>query len=205
MKKQGDRGTVSCLPYREATHLSPCFPIHIEQCAQYLPGKGVFLKDPKNESSKRLISIPQCVTDILKQHKKNQAVDRLQMGNKWMASDRVFTSWDGRPMYPNEMSSWFPRFLGRHNLPHLNFHGLRHTSATLLIAEGATATDLSRRLGHSTTSTTMNIYAHSLQKADDLLANKMDSILTGKNAQKVRQTSLTFQITINLSKSYPFY
>jgi integrase len=154
--------------------------ISIQQCAQYLPGKGIFLKDPKNETSKRLISVPASVMELLKRYKKEQAAERLQMGDKWQASDRLFTTWDGRPMYPNEMSSWFPKFLKRHKLPHLNFHGLRHTSATLLIAEGATATDLSRRLGHSNTSTTMNIYAHSLQKADNVLASKMDNILSGK-------------------------
>ena len=160
--------------------------IQVQQAAQYLPGQGVFLKDPKNETSKRTISVPPSVMDTLKQYKKHQAEERLKLGDKWKASDMLFTSWDGRPMYPNEMSSWFPKFLKRHNLPHLPFHGLRHTSATLLIAEGLTATDLSRRLGHSTTSTTMNIYAHSLQKADEAAAQKMNNILTGSNkkAQK---------------------
>lgn len=154
--------------------------ISVEQAAQYLPGKGFFLKEPKNESSKRLISVPASVVNLLRAYKKGQAEERLQLGDKWQASDMVFTTWDGRPMFPIEMSSWFPRFLKRHSLPHLPFHGLRHTSATLLIAEGATATDLSKRLGHSTTSTTMNIYAHSLQKADSVLANKMDLILNSK-------------------------
>lgn len=151
--------------------------IRVEQSAQYLPQKGVFFKEPKNESSKRLIAIPSSVMEFLKHFKKHQAEERLKLGDKWQASDLLFTTWAGKPMFPNEMSSWFPRFLAKHQLPHLPFHGLRHTSATLLIAEGATATDLSRRLGHSTTSTTMNIYAHSLQKADTLLAQKMNSIL----------------------------
>ena len=160
--------------------------IQVQQAAQYLPGKGRFLKDPKNETSKRTISVPSTVMDILKQYKKHQAEERLQLGDKWKASDMLFTSWDGQPMYPNEMSTWFPKFLKRHNLQPLPFHGLRHTSATLLIAEGLTATDLSRRLGHSTTSTTMNIYAHSLQKADEVAAQKMGNILSGSNkkAQK---------------------
>lgn len=151
--------------------------IKIEQCAQYLPGIGEFLKDPKNETSKRTVSVPTSIIDLLKKYQKEQMEQKTLLADKWQGSERLFTTWDGNPMQPIQMSTWFPKFLKRHNLPHIPFHGLRHTNATLLIANGATATDLSRMLGHANTTTTLNIYTHSFQNANTLLADKMGNIL----------------------------
>jgi len=158
--------------------------IRVEQAAQYVPGKGTFLKAPKNETSHRVIAVPTTVMQMIKEHKKQQAEQRLLLGNKWDKSERVFTQVFGKPMYPQTMSTWFPKFLKRHQLPHMNFHGLRHTCASLLIAEGATPVDLSKRLGHSTSSTTLNIYSHSFQKADERLSEKMSAILQNATVKK---------------------
>lgn len=62
-------------------------------------------------------------------------------------------------------------------LPHIPFHGLRHTSATLLIAGHQDVKTVSKRLGHAQTSTTMNIYAHALQESDRRAADVLESLL----------------------------
>lgn len=62
-------------------------------------------------------------------------------------------------------------------LPVIPFHGLRHTSATLLIAAKQDVRSVSSRLGHAQTSTTMNIYAHALQEADQRAANALETML----------------------------
>ena len=62
-------------------------------------------------------------------------------------------------------------------LPHIPFHGLRHTSATLLIASKQDVKTVSRRLGHAQTSTTMNIYAHALQESDRNAADALTTML----------------------------
>lgn len=56
---------------------------HLQVCraSQYLPGKGIFTKDPKNESSKRIIAMPVLVMDILKQYKAWQNAERLKCGD----------------------------------------------------------------------------------------------------------------------------
>lgn len=152
--------------------------IRVEQAAQYIPGQGNFLKLPKNEYSRRVVAAPPAVMQLLKEHKVAQNEIRLQLGSKWQGDDRVFTQYNGKPMYANSMSNWFPDFAKRHNLPHMNFHGLRHTCASLLIADGATVSDLSKNLGHSNSSTTLNVYSHSFQKANEKLASKMGDILS---------------------------
>jgi integrase len=121
---------------------------------------------------------------MLKEYKKQQSEARLLLGDKWHKTESVFTQSDGKPMHPATMSGWFPSFLSRHKLPHMNFHGLRHTCSSLLIADGATAVDLAKRLGHITPSTTLNIYSHAFQKSDEKLAGKMADILANVTRKK---------------------
>ena len=63
-------------------------------------------------------------------------------------------------------------------------HGLRHTSATLLIAQNIDVKTVSNRLGHSETSTTMDIYTHALQKQDALAAKSLGELITAKTQKQ---------------------
>ena len=87
-------------------------------------------------------------------------------------------------MHPDTISSWFPKLLKRHDLPPLTFHGLRHTSATLLVAQGVHAKVVSERLGHSGIGITMNTYGHFIKKADAKAADKLEGLFIGKINQK---------------------
>ena len=66
-------------------------------------------------------------------------------------------------------------------LPDIPLHGLRHTSATLLISQNIDVRTVSNRLGHAQTSTTMNIYSHSLQKKDEAAAETLETLLVKKS------------------------
>jgi integrase len=158
--------------------------IHVRQASQYLPGEGSFTKAPKNEMSIRTISMPESLVPVLKRYKAWQSEKRLKLGDAWQKSERVFTTWDGRAGHPEWPSQWFPKFIKKHNLAPIPFHGLRHTSATLLIAEGADLKEVSDRLGHANTSTTGNIYAHFLKSADKAAADKLDSAIARARSQK---------------------
>jgi integrase len=158
--------------------------LEVRQASQYLPGQGCFIKDPKNETSKRLISVPASTIVLLKKWRAQQAEQRLKVGDQWSGGDWVFTAWDGHRMHPDTISKWFPEFLKKNNLPHIPFHGLRHTSATLLIAEGSDIREVSGRLGHSNTSTTGDIYAHFLKKADQAAAEKLDNLMTRRKKKQ---------------------
>lgn len=155
--------------------------IKIEQVNQYLPGEGTFTKDPKTETSKRLIAMPKEIMDLLREYKKEQNIERLKKGSMWIDTGYVFTQWNGQPMYPYTFTKWFPKFLEKHGLRRITFHQLRHTSATLLINAGENVRTVSARLGHSNTSTTMNIYAHALKSADRNAADKIANYLFEKN------------------------
>jgi integrase len=63
------------------------------------------------------------------------------------------------------------------NIPHVRFHDLRHTAATLLLAQGVDPRTIMETLGHSQISLTLNTYAHVLPALQSDAADKMDAIL----------------------------
>lgn len=65
----------------------------------------------------------------------------------------------------------------------ITLHGLRHTAATLLIADHVDVKTVSRFLGHAETSTTMNIYVHALDEAVEAIPSTFDKLFT-VNASK---------------------
>ncbi|WP_372997424.1 tyrosine recombinase XerC [Lutispora sp.] len=177
--------------------------LQIRQAGQYLPGEGTFTKVPKNESSKRIISLPGTVISLLKQYKLWHNGQKAKLGDDlWVDSGRLFTAWNGEPMFPDTPSKWFHKFIQQHNkkimedekiskedkskylLPEVNFHGLRHTNATLLIGQGVDVTTVSSRLGHARTSTTTDIYSHALKKPDIEAANKLENLFKKKDSSE---------------------
>ena len=84
----------------------------------------------------------------------------------WVDTDFVFTQRKGEAMHPYTMTKWFSKFLTDNNLKKITFHQLRYTSASVLINKDINTNKISTRLGHSNTSTTVNIYGHVLKTAD---------------------------------------
>ena len=77
---------------------------------------------------------------------------------QWL--DYVMVDELGELILPNYITSAFKRVLEKNNLRPIRFHDLRHTSASLLLANGVQLKDIQMWLGHSDFSTTANIYAH---------------------------------------------
>ena len=94
--------------------------------------------------------------------------------------DYVLTEEDGMVMNPQTPTRQFSNFLKRHNIRHLKFHGLRHTSATMLLANGCDIKTVSSRLGHADIETT-GIYVHALQSTDRKAAQTFDAMFPRNN------------------------
>lgn len=149
----------------------------VQRNSLYLPDKGIYTDTTKTRSSMRVIKLPTVACQLLKSHKAWQNEERLQLGDQWHNTDRLFTQWDGNPIHPDTVSGWFAKFIKKTDLPPVTLHSLRHTNATLLIANKADIRTVSQRLGHAQTSTTVNIYAHAIQSADAAAAEVLDDIL----------------------------
>ena len=136
--------------------------ISINRSSQYLSDMGVFTKVPKTESSIREIAIPEFIISLLEEYKLWYEEQKSVYGELWTNSDRLFVQADGKPMHPSTISKWFVKYVGQIGLPVINFHGLRHTNASLLVAQNIDIAVISARLGHAQISTTLDFYVHPL-------------------------------------------
>jgi integrase len=100
-----------------------------------------------------------------------------RVGDIWQETDLVFTRVDGKYFIPDTLSWWFAKFIKRSGLPEVTLHSLRHTHATLLIADGTDIVTVSKRLGHANTSVTLDVYAHAIASRDRLAADRIDQLL----------------------------
>ena len=154
--------------------------IKINKTTQYTKDLRIFEKSTKSQNSDRIIYISDKTINILKQYRKEQLQNKMKLGNKWGNSLRVFTTEDGNDIHPDTPSYIFRKIIKKYNLKKISFHGLRHTSASLLISQGIQHQIISRRLGHSNVSVTDSIYSHFFDDEFKEVANKMDSVLNTK-------------------------
>ncbi|MBF6613954.1 MAG: site-specific integrase [Chloroflexi bacterium] len=97
---------------------------------------------------------------------------------RWKESGLVFTSTIGTPLDPRNAFRSFQDALQRAGLPHIRFHDLRHTCASLLLAQGVHPRVVMETLGHSHISLTMDTYSHVIPALQRDAADRMDALLT---------------------------
>lgn len=139
-------------------------------------GQNKHLASPKTASSVRLLALPPVLLAVLEQHRRNQEEERTVVGADWDEHDLVFPSNRGTPMEGSNLLKHFKATLQRANLPAIRFHDLRHSCATLLIAQGVHPRVIMEILGHSKISTTMDIYAHVLPETQRDAMKKLDQL-----------------------------
>lgn len=121
---------------------------------------GLTIGTPKTAAGKRSIALPAPCLAALRSHRAAQAARRLQLGPAWQDGDYVFDRGDGTFLHPNVVGKAFQRHVERAGLPRIRFHDLRHTAATLMLANGEHPKIVQERLGHSDISMTLNRYSH---------------------------------------------
>ena len=155
--------------------------VSINRSSQYLADKGVFTKVPKTESSIRDVAIPDFVVSLLEEYKCWYDNQKALFGELWYDSNRLFVQADGKPMHPSTISKWFEKFVAQIGLPVINFHGLRHTNATLLIAQNIDVSVVAARLGHAQITTTLNFYVHPIISHNKTAGFALENFLLPQN------------------------
>jgi integrase len=103
---------------------------------------------------------------------------RLAAGKRWQDSGFVFTTPIGTVLDPRNLTRAFKAILAANNLRLIRIHDLRHSCATLLLAQGVSPRVVMETLGHSQVSLTLNTYSHVLPALQEDAASKMDAILS---------------------------
>ncbi len=137
------------------------------------------LAEVKTRGSRRTVRMPKVALEALRSHRTRQLEEQLAGGTRWKDSGHVFVSTIGTPLEPRRLNRLFDALLNTAGLPDIRFHDLRHTTATLLLADGVPVKMVSEMLGHSTTSMTLDTYSHVLESMRYEAADKMDELLSG--------------------------
>ena len=114
----------------------------------------------KNASSHRSLPLTPDAEAIFRRAKELEEQNRLAFGREYQENSYVFKWPDGHPYSPDYISHRFSDLLKKHGLPHIRFHELRHSCASMLLDMGFTLKDVQEWLGHSDIKMTANIYAH---------------------------------------------
>ncbi len=136
------------------------------------------LVDLKTRQSRRTISLPTMLVQSLRKHRTQQIEERLLLGEKWKGAawGLVFTSTIGTPLDPRNLTDRYKKLLASAALPAIRFHDLRHSCASLLIAQGVPMEIVKETLGHSQISLTINTYVHLLPETQRQAADAMDRL-----------------------------
>ena len=108
-----------------------------------------------------------------------QLEERIAAGAAWQDLDFVFASTIGTPVVARNVTREFAALLVQAGLPKIRFHDLRHSAATLMLAQGVSARVIMETLGHSQIGMTMNLYAHVMPSMQREAADLMDAVLGG--------------------------
>ena len=140
--------------------------IHVQRGVVKLSHQESITKDPKTTSGDRMVYLSKEMCQLLKAWRKECEWDRQQTANETVdEDDYLFRQPNGKPMCPSTFTYRFKLILKANNLPlDLNVHSLRHTNASLLIAQGVDVRTVASLLGHAQASTTLDIYAHAFDK-----------------------------------------
>ena len=169
------RGELAGLKWRDID--TSAGVLHVERGVSYTHGSGVVVSTPKTSSSIRDVPLMPATVDVVLRYlddvKKKHPSTIIKDAYLFHRSDDIF-----RPIDPNAVTRRVKRFMKNSGLPDLSPHDLRHSCATLLLAQGADVKSVQQILGHSDASTTLNFYVKAdlqqMRAATDKMAAAFD-------------------------------
>lgn len=152
--------------------------LRVRRTVQRFRGQGLVFGPGKSSRSRRSIPLPESSRVALLSHRDRQELERLAVGESWQASGLVFTTSVGTVVEPRNPSRTFEQLVQRSGVRRVRFHDLRHTCASLLLAQGVSPRVVMDVLGHSQLSITMDLYSHVMPSALRYAADAMDRALS---------------------------
>ncbi|MHA2064064.1 MAG: tyrosine-type recombinase/integrase [Candidatus Thorarchaeota archaeon] len=169
--------------------------LRVERQLERPNSQGSMFAPPKSKAGIRTLSIGSTTNQVLLEHYEGQESERSVAGERWQDHELIFTTSKGTPINPRNLLRDFKRLLAELDLPEITFHELRHTCASILLKRGIPLIDVSRLLGHSRPSITLNIYGHLIPSLQAETAEKIDVILAPVELHQIAPKLHRKQIT----------
>jgi integrase len=152
--------------------------LYVRRQIQNVPGQSWSFGEPKTRAGRRTIRLGEGTLQALRLHRQRQLLQKAAMGEHWKELDLIFPSSVGTPLHPSNMRKDYNRVLDAAGIPRIRFHDLRHTAASLMLNHGIPVIVVSKILGHSKPSITLDIYGHLYQEMQSEAAQIMDRLVT---------------------------
>lgn len=146
-------------------------------------GRQIVVDGAKTDASRRTIALAAPVVAALRRLR----LDQRATGRGWSDDDPVFPGRRGGVQETSTVRDRFARAVTRHGLPPLSPHGLRHTAATLALAEGIHPKVVQELLGHKSITMTLDLYSHVAEGLHRDASERIAAALEA-SASKPRQT-----------------
>jgi len=140
------------------------------------------LRQPKTPGSRRTIDIPPVTIMALRARKEQQREQRMLAGDAWDEQKLIFTTGRGTPVDASNVLHSFQQILAGAGIEKMRFYDLRHTHASLLIAEGVHPKNIAEQLGHASIKLTMDLYGHLFEGSDKESADRMQKMFGDRPA-----------------------
>jgi integrase len=129
--------------------------------------------------------------------------ERRAAGDDWKDNGLIFITADGGPLDPRNLLRDFKRLMQNAGLPAIRFHDLRHTAASLMLNHEFPVLVVSRVLGHSRPSITLDMYGHLMPSIQSEIAERMDALLTPtelSGCSRLQHVAADFSPTIDINE-----
>lgn len=158
---------------------------HIRRQYETVSKRGLILKEPKTASSIRAFELPAMLIELLQEYRVWYLNQKAIQGDKWVGEDNLFIAKNGKRLHPTTIRNWTDQVLQKAGLPHYSVHSLRHTYITLMVNAEIPITTVSKRVGHSKSSTTLNVYTACSWEYDKEASEKLGEYFAEKERKKV--------------------
>lgn len=172
-----------------ATRLRPAYAHGCEgecgKAAGYCPQRpqtNAITGATKSAAGNRVVGLPDALVTLLKEHRREQLLERIHAGSLWQEGGWVFTTLLGRPIAPNSDYHEWRALLERADVRHARLHDARHTAATVLLVLGVPERTVMSIMGWSSTSMAAR-YQHVTDPIRREVPNRVGGLLFGDQAR----------------------
>lgn len=167
--------------------------VSIARAATYIPGEPINIDQTKTASSERTLLLPKTTIQLLEAYKTDVKALYARRAKKKkivilddpVSSDKwVFSQHDGTIGHPTQMSTFLKRFCEQKNLFNITPHLLRHLHGSYLLKNGLDIAAVSKSLGHTKKSFTLDTYIHTIQTIEEETATVMQNVLNDFKSSK---------------------
>lgn len=137
--------------------------------------RGIYEKEPKSKTSKRSVPMPTALIADLKEFWKWFEIADINFAkklNQYYITSTIYRT----PLYPHSLRGWLTSIEEQNGFKHVSCHGLRHTYCSILLSQNVPIQTVSRYMGHSDSTVTLQVYSHFIPDTQEKALTALDKL-----------------------------